>query len=36
MKRQVCEWSKVGQDTWEPKRVSAWSANWLIADAGPV
>lgn len=23
MKRQVCEWNKVGQDTWEPKHVTA-------------
>ncbi len=31
----MCEWNKVGQDTWEPKCVSAWSVNWLIAEAGP-
>lgn len=35
MERQVCEQNKVGEITWEPKCVSAWSANWLIADAGP-
>ena len=35
IKREVCEWNKVGKDTWEPKHVSAWSANWLIADADP-
>lgn len=35
MKRQVCERSKAGRGTWEPKCVSARSANRLIADAGP-
>lgn len=36
MKRQVCEWNKVGQDTWEAKHVSAGTGNWQIADVALV
>lgn len=30
----ACEQSKVGQNTWEHKRVSAQSAKWLMAGVG--